>query len=65
MTFEEEMKALEDKLRGIKADHHYRGRGHQFKRSALSKKLKGKSTKAPKKVYEENMKNESGKFQSS
>lgn len=64
MTFEEEMKALEDKLRGIKG-HPYEGRGHQFKRSALSKKLQGKSTKAPKKVYEENMKNESGKFQSS
>ena len=52
--FLDELRAMEEKLRGIKAPAH-EGAGHHFKKSGLSKKVRGQSDKAPPEIYRANM----------
>lgn len=46
MSLLDDLKAEEEKLRGIKAPRG-EGAGHAFKKSGLSKRLRGESDKAP------------------
>lgn len=53
----DELRAEEQKLRGIKADRR-EGAGHAFGKSKANKIARGERVKAPKKIYDENMRSE-------
>jgi hypothetical protein len=53
----DELRAEEEKLKGIKAPRSA-GAGHNFKRSGAMRRLQGESGKAPKRIYDENMRSE-------
>lgn len=56
----EELKAEEEKLRGIRSPKGA-GNGHNFGKSKLARQLDGESGRAPDHIYDENMSSEENK----